>query len=105
MNVQISITEDLHGHEVASVMTRVGEKTEIPIPKPKLWSPDSPHLYQVRFFILLALAFAGANPQIPYAEAQDCSLVKLVCRHRLQLELYSVWKLLSGFEAVTQHRR
>ena len=45
--MQITITEDLHGPEVASVMTRVGEKTEIPIPKPKLWSPDSPHLYQV----------------------------------------------------------
>jgi beta-galactosidase/beta-glucuronidase len=45
--LQITISEDLHGEEVASVMGKVGEKTIISIPKPKLWSPDSPHLYQV----------------------------------------------------------
>jgi len=49
---QITISEDLHG-EVASMVGKVGEKLVISIPKPKLWSPDTPHLYQVSIFLNL----------------------------------------------------
>ena len=46
--LKISITEDLHGPEVATLTSTIGAKAEISITRPKLWSTDSPHLYQVQ---------------------------------------------------------
>jgi hypothetical protein len=63
--LQITISEDLHGEEVASEMGKVGGKIVISIPKPKLWSPDSPHLYQVGILSLSAIGKTvfGLMPQ------------------------------------------
>jgi len=62
MLIQITISEDLHG-EVASMVGKVGEKLVISIPKPKLWSPDTPHLYQVSLQIVEAHA-SGVLDQV-----------------------------------------
>ena len=45
--LQVSIEEELHGASAAAASCLVGERISIYIPRPRLWSPDDPHLYQV----------------------------------------------------------
>jgi len=63
---QITISEDLHGEEVVSMVGKVGEKLVISIPKPKLWSPDTPHLYQVSIFFNLPNDALTSNNALMY---------------------------------------
>lgn len=53
--VQVSISEDLHGPEVATATAKVGQKTEVTITRPKLWAPETPHLYQASVLLFLII--------------------------------------------------
>ncbi len=44
--VEAVATDD--GRQVAQVSGAAGSELKLPIPEPKLWSPDSPHLYDLR---------------------------------------------------------
>ena len=43
--VSAVVTE--HGNHVTTVEGKIGQEFTIEIPKPKLWSPDSPNLYDL----------------------------------------------------------
>ena len=49
-SASVSILDD--GREVAKAEVPTGEPTAIPIPDAKLWSPDSPHLYDLKVNVI-----------------------------------------------------
>lgn len=52
------------GKEVISVSAKAGQPVTIPIPSPKLWTPDTPHLYQ-----LVVEIPAGSGEPIDHIES------------------------------------
>ncbi|KAK9805764.1 hypothetical protein WJX73_007081 [Symbiochloris irregularis] len=57
------------GKEVALVPGRVGKTFTVPIPEPKLWFPDSPHLYDVDVWIVNKKAAEASSAKDPAGAA------------------------------------
>ncbi len=41
-----------HGHEVGRATGDAGKEFRVPVPKPRLWSPDKPHLYDLKINLM-----------------------------------------------------